>query len=123
MRPDDECLRVLNELDGWFEPAVLIREYSVRLTEIPSVALGIRIYYDADRERDPYRFDLSHLAATPTQAGPYLPSGPWRASEAGALRAGLEAVTKWVKIAVREGHAPSERWLRPSSSWARAGEG
>lgn len=114
---DRESIQVLLEGNGWFEPTVLVREYRVRLQRIPDVALRIRTYFDPDRDREPYRFALSHYAATPAQAGPYVPSAPWRPTESSALRAGIKAVVDYVESAAREGHVPDERWLRPSSAW------
>lgn len=117
MEPDDEVIELLTSRKSWLEPSILVREYTARLNAIPAVKVRIRIWLDPWMQREPYRFELSHYAATPDQAGAYLPSAPWSATEAGALRAGMKAIETWVAGAVRQGHRPDESWLQPSSTW------
>jgi hypothetical protein len=96
------------------EQSVLVNEYSFFLGDI-TARIKVRIYYDAYRERDPYRFSLSHYIKTPMQAGPYIPSTPWTGSEATALGRGLDSLTRQYNHAVENGHIPSETWLVKAS--------
>lgn len=64
-------------------------------------------------------FELSHFMKTPSQADPYVTSGPWGDDEASALRKAVMTLTMYFDIAVREGHTPDDTWLVPSRSFGR----
>ncbi len=109
---DEDIVNELRQSDAIFEGSILVREVTFRPAEIPDVKVTIQIWYDPDR-RDAYRFDLSHYAHTPEQAGPYIPSGPWYPTEALALHRGISAITDWIGAAKAKGHSPHVTWLRP----------
>ncbi|MGD0992874.1 MAG: hypothetical protein ABR998_10420 [Gemmatimonadales bacterium] len=113
---NEEILGVLRENDSILEPAILVRDVTFRLARIESVPIRVRVWFDALNARDPYRFELSHYAHTPTQADSYVPSAPYEDSEERALRRAIRTLVDWVEGAERQGHTPDPSWLVPAGT-------
>jgi len=111
---DDELQRVLQNAAGLLEASVLVREVTFRPEDIPDVKVTVRIWFDAGHQRQPYRFELSHHAQSPSQASPYV-SSPYYETEALALQRGISAITDWIEQGKRNGHSPESNWLKPSA--------
>lgn len=112
---DEDVSRVLRETEGIIEPSILIREITFRPEDIPDVEVTVRILLDPTRTRDQYRFELSHYVHSPSQLGPYVPSGPFYGTEALAIDRGIRAITDWIATGKRDGHPPKPNWLKPAS--------
>lgn len=117
MSLNHDAVDVLLKNDVIFEASVLVNTYRFHLKEIQFPAITIRIWLDPWQSNGHFRFQLSHYAATPAQAGPYTPSAPWSETEEAALDRGIRAITDWVNQAIRAGHKPSSTWLRPASNF------
>ena len=83
--------------------------YSFWLKGIP---IEVSVVLSINPVRGGYNFNLSHFIKTPSQAGPYRPGRPWGDDEAYALHLAVTAITQYYNQAVKEGHSPSEEWLR-----------
>ena len=95
-----------------FQQTVLLREYQFSIKGLSEPdPIKIKIYYDFEYTRGPYRFELSHYIHTPTQMGPYIPSAPNFESESLALEYGISAITEYIGAAIREGHKLDSKWF------------
>lgn len=113
---DDDILRVVENNKDIYELKKLVNVYEFYLSAFSEpVKVTVEIYHASDMT-NPYQFSLSHYVRTPLQAGPYVPSAPYYASEAIALSQAIEAITSFIKAAVREGHEPRAEWLVPRSA-------
>jgi hypothetical protein len=90
------------ESESLVEPKKLIGEYSFYLKEIQT-KIGVRIYRDLRPPvaSDPFYFDTSHAIHTPTQIGPYHPSGPWSGSAESALHRAVESLASYYKVSFK----------------------
>jgi len=88
---------------------VFVPEYRFTLNDI-SIPVSIKIFRNLDRNW--FEFEQSHYIHTPTQAGPYITSRPWNDDEMSALHQAVSGIIQYYNSAVKEGHPPSDGWLK-----------
>ena len=116
----DEIVEMLDGESEVAESYVLLRELKVVLDVDQDhfhPTIRVKIYRSNVIAGQPYHFEVSHHVHTPSQAGPYFPSHTCSESEPGAVRQAISTTVSFLKVAIREGHAPTERWLVPNEDF------
>ena len=120
MKSSDSLGKILGTLQGLRnvdDPAVFVTEVEFKLSGLGR-RIRLHVYCHPQRTADrEFEFRLSHHIHTPIQAGPHIPSAPSAESADHAVEKGVRAITDHHESAVKEGHRPSEDWLKESSTW------
>lgn len=90
----------------------LVRTAEFRFENIP-VTVKLEVF-NTFAEHGPgcfYYVRQSHFIATPVQAGPYIPSGPFFANPEVGIQTVIDWMLAFYNEAIRKGHKPSESWL------------
>ncbi|TMC91016.1 MAG: hypothetical protein E6J11_20690 [Chloroflexi bacterium] len=116
----DEVVEMLDGESEVAESYVLLRELKVLLDVDQDhfhPAIRVKIYRSNVIAGQPYHFEVSHHVHTPSQGAPYYPSRTCSESERGAIRQAISTTVSFLKVAIGEGHAPSESWLVPNEDF------
>lgn len=93
-------------------PRKILGEYVFYLESLSTpIKVRISLEYQPPQPEHPFHFETSVYIHTPTQAGPYITSTPWDATEEGALQRVINGFLPYYKSAIDKGHNPEESWL------------
>jgi hypothetical protein len=92
----------------------LVAEYKFILGDL-SPTIHIKLWSEAGGRTISYT--QSHHIHTPMQLGPYQTSHLYGDDEQSALNKAIEGLTHYYEVATKEGHEPSDSWLKPNENF------
>ncbi|MEY8213045.1 MAG: hypothetical protein RPR97_01040 [Colwellia sp.] len=108
----DKIIKLLDSIDDVLESYVLKTEIEMYLDfDDFNPEIKVKIYKTSTHDDNPYKFSVSHHARTPIQAAPYFPSTIFFSSEEEAIKGAISSTTRYIKMAISEGHEPEDEWL------------
>ncbi len=113
---DDELIAYLGEHADIKEYHVVVREVKLFLNVghesfFPSIIIKI------SRFKNLFFHEISHAVQTPEQIAPYHTSRNGFATEQEALSEAIKATNFYIRIAIKNGHLPSDDWLVPNKDF------